>query len=257
MSADQDDFRKRHAYESWRGLNSLSENLFIWNFFLSGNEFSGWRAHRIQKVAPKKLATTEAGGQPLTRSIWKQSSQEPGKLLSVDTIECASRASAHETLLRMLGDFQGPVIERREQLSFGDVAFSAPGDTLVLFARGNLVILLRNSGSELMSMSPIASQFDSTLISKEGAGEGTATEIQRFSPSTEGYRIGERIPLGVGISDRLNDSQWYKLFSSPGEVLLEKGVLVYEYKEEGPQEIIITVVNAGRANANRSLFPAQ
>jgi hypothetical protein len=148
------------------------------------------------------------------------------------------------------------VVERREQLPFGDVAFSVPGETMVLFARANLVIMLRNAGSELTSMTPIAEQFDSSLISKQDTGR-MDSEVQRFQPNTEGYKPGDRIPLGVGAIDQLpDDKQWYKLFSGSGEVLLDKGTLVYEYKEEGPQEITIVVVNPGRAtaNENRKLF---
>jgi hypothetical protein len=46
MNGEQGDLKQQLANESWRGRNSLDENLFIWNFFLSGNEFSGWQAHR-------------------------------------------------------------------------------------------------------------------------------------------------------------------------------------------------------------------
>jgi hypothetical protein len=254
MNEEQDDLKKQHGYDSWRGRNSLDENLFVWNFFLSGNELSGWQPHRIQRIEAR-----ESDSPFLLRSIWKQpeSSAKEEKLLSIDTLECASRAAAHEALLQMLGEFQGPIVTRSEQSEVGDVAFTAPGGSLILFARANLVIMVRNAGRDLVAVGGVASQLDADLIKKTELMGGRVTQVQQLEPRTEGYKLGERVPLGVVTTERLGHSQWFKLFSSPGEIVLEKGALVYEYKEAGPQKITVIAINPAQEDLNRELFRKQ
>jgi hypothetical protein len=194
------------------------------------------------------MAAKDNGGQYLIRSIWQQSNEETEKLLSIDIVECPSRAAAHEVLLQMLGEFQGAVVTRKEQSAFGDVTFTAPRESMVLFARANLAIMVRNAGRALVPVTGIADQIDAVLTTKDMAGAAIRIELK-----TEGYKVGQHIPMGVA-PDRSQDRQWYKFFSSPGEILLEKRMLVYEYSSEEPPEITVLVVSPHRDATNQNMI---
>ncbi|MGH8532017.1 MAG: hypothetical protein ACREV1_04620 [Gammaproteobacteria bacterium] len=47
-----------------------------------------------------------------------------------------------------------------------------PGETAVLFARGNLVVLLRNVGAKVMGLGPLARRFDQQIIGRGGVEVG-------------------------------------------------------------------------------------
>ena len=242
-----DDLKQRHAYEKWRASNTIEQNLFIWKFFLSGSEFPGWQIHRIQSV--------ETGGWPPSiQSIWRRHEGETGALLSVDIFEHPSRTAAHEFLVQLLGEFQSPDVTRQEQITIGDVAFAGLGDAFLLFARANLVILIRNAGRDLMPISEVARQFDRDLVSRpEMDGAKVAPEIRRFESLAREFQVGVSVPLEVEASDPLERPLWYKFFSRAGEVLLKEGRLVYQPASAGEQEVSVFAINANRGTASQVL----
>ena len=108
--------KERHAYDTWRGTNTLEESLFIWRFFLAGDELPRWETDSVRRiVAP--------GQPPLVQSVWKQAGRAHSDLLVLDTYECPSRLGAHEFLVQYLSQFQSPAIGRRADIAAGDVAF--------------------------------------------------------------------------------------------------------------------------------------
>ena len=81
----------------------------------------------------------------------------------MDVFECASVKAAHDQLIETLGDIESAVVERRTgKNSIGDVSFGL-NDTMVLFARANLVVLTRNAGRAVVKVTPIARALDKML----------------------------------------------------------------------------------------------
>jgi hypothetical protein len=226
-----DYLKQRHAYETWRDRNTLEENLFIWRFFLSGDEFPGWHAHRIQPMASSQWP-------PHIKSIWQRPGGKKEELLSVDVYECESRIAAHEFLLQLLDQFMSPLVQRREEIEVGDVAFAGPEDTQILFARANLVLSLGNAGSDLIPVSDIARQFDEQLINRpKTTGLRVISEI--LPPDFTLLQDGVNAPLAVGPLGPPELKRWYKIFSRSGEVYQERGQLVYRSTSAETHEVTV------------------
>ncbi|HEU0292204.1 MAG TPA: hypothetical protein VFR47_05685 [Anaerolineales bacterium] len=226
-----DYLKQRYEYEMWRGSNTLDENLFIWRFFLSGKEFPGWLAHRIQPMQ-------SPGWPPHIKSIWQRPEEATEELLSVDIYECESRIAAHEFLLQLLGQFMSPLVQRRKEIDIGDVAFAGPEDTQILFARADLVISIGNAGSDLVPVTEIARQFDEKLIGRpETKGLRVISEI--LPPDFVVLQDGVSASLAVEQFSSLESRRWHKLFSQSGEIFRQEGRLIYRSTSAGPHEVTI------------------
>jgi len=77
--------------------------------------------------------------------------------------ECASVDVAHDQLLDVLCEMQSNAITRDRQREIGDVSFSL-ADAMFLFARANLVVLVRNAGPQVLSLEEMASTIDSAIL---------------------------------------------------------------------------------------------
>ena len=154
--AFRDQLKQRHDFASWKGITTLGGDLHITRFSFSGREFPEWRLLR-------SVQSESTAGQ-LHQSMWKRAEDE---LLSVNVLECASLAAAHEAIIDFLGEFESPVIARQTGNTPGDVAFAMPGETAVLFARANLVVLMRNAGPKTMALGTLARHFDDAIIRRE------------------------------------------------------------------------------------------
>lgn len=244
-----DHLKQRHAYESWRDRNTLGENLFVWQFFLSGNELPDWQAHRIQRI-------DAAGWPPSIQSIWRRAESRTEMLLRVDVYECSSRSAAHAFLVRLLGEFQSALIARQPEAIAGDVAFADPTSTSagILFARANLVVLIQNAGRDLVSVDGIARRFDGDLISHpETEGGKVVPEIRRFEASGAEAPVEGAVRLELEAADPLERPLWYKFFSSSGEVFLAQGRLSYRAGPAGSHEVTAYAINADGGAARRRL----
>lgn len=153
----REELQRRFNYEVWSHSDPTEEKAVLRNISLSGIESPGWSAYRIQRMTTKDFP-------PYVRSIWQSSTAGTEVLIRVDLYECDSIQAAREFLLRVLGEFQSNKIERREGM-VGDVAFSYPGDTMILFSRSNIVVWLRNAGPQVVSVTFLAKQFDAHLLS--------------------------------------------------------------------------------------------
>ncbi|MCC6407965.1 MAG: hypothetical protein IT453_12445 [Planctomycetes bacterium] len=157
MQADRFEALKReHGFEAWRAKSSFPQPLR--GFELREGELQGWRLARLDRRA---TATPP-------RTTWLFA-RGPDELLRVDVIESPSVAAAHEELVRTLGEFQAPLLGRQETPVAGDVAFVLAGsDASVLFARGNVLVLVRNGGRKLVDATAAARTVDARLIEELG-----------------------------------------------------------------------------------------
>jgi len=152
MHAEQRRFlEERYDASAWHG-RSPRRGRPLKGFTFEGVEIPGWALLRTQRDDREEP--------PAIRSIW---SRGEDRLLAVDLFECASVKAAHDQLIEALGNFESDAIERQaEKGAPGDVAF-ALGDTMVLFARGNLVVLIRNAGRTAVSVRKVARELDGLL----------------------------------------------------------------------------------------------
>jgi hypothetical protein len=80
----------------------------------------------------------------------------------VQIIERPSLGAARETLLELLGDVESSAIKRRADLPIGDVAFGQ--EFILMFARGNLVVVVRNAGRKVVPVLDVARQVDAVVV---------------------------------------------------------------------------------------------
>lgn len=159
MESQQDDLKRRFNYEVWQAKPGENEGRPVSRVTLRGDELPGFVAQRIQRVEAAENFPA------YVRSIWQQSKSEGDVLITMDLYECASTSAAREFLLRLLGEFQSPEVQRQTPGTVGDVAFVYPGDTMLLFSRRNVVVWLRNAGPQVVSVMPLAQTIDRNLSS--------------------------------------------------------------------------------------------
>jgi hypothetical protein len=147
---------ERYSAKKWHGRSQYAKRT-IKNFTFAGSELRGWKIQRMERDENVKP--------PVLHSIWFRS-EAAAEILSIDLWECPSIKTAHDQLLEVLanmqsGDIEGPTSTKAP----GDVAFGL-ADTMILFARGNLVVLIRNAGRQVVVVRAIATGIDALLVKR-------------------------------------------------------------------------------------------
>jgi hypothetical protein len=160
MDVGQKEFLERkYRASEWHGRGARGRRVMK-NFTFEGSEFHGWTLIRIQRDERAKPVTV--------RSLW-QHGDSLNELLTVDVFECVSVRAAHDQLIEALGNVESDAVKRRtEKNTLGEVLFEL-NDTMVLFARVNLVALIRNAGPTVVSIAAFARTLDSLLIRIAGS----------------------------------------------------------------------------------------
>jgi hypothetical protein len=145
---------RRYRARDWHGRGGRARCV-IKDFNIDGSEIRRWSLQRVQR--------DERAKPPVIHSIWRHG-EAMNELLAVDLFECASVKAAHDQLLDALANMESDAIERRtEQSAPGDIAFGL-GDTMILFARANMVVLVRNAGPTIIPVSAVARELDLLLV---------------------------------------------------------------------------------------------
>jgi hypothetical protein len=155
MHAEQKKFlEQQYRASEWHGRGGRARSV-LKDFKFDGSEVRGWTLHRVQRPE---------GAQPrVIRSLWRRG-ESTSELLSVEVFECVSVKAAHDQLLEALSNVESGAVERRTGGDVpGDVAF-ALGHTLLLFARANLVVLIRNAGPTVVEVDTVARELDALLV---------------------------------------------------------------------------------------------
>ncbi|MGH7710719.1 MAG: hypothetical protein ACREOG_05515 [Gemmatimonadaceae bacterium] len=159
-SAYVDVLKERYRFDEWKDAGrATAATEMTQALSFSGNELPGWRLAR-----QTRRAVQVPGARSLVRSTWEGSSRD--QLLGVDVFECDSPAAAREALLHVLGEFQGPTLSAVNGI--GDVAFGTPGETAIVFARGNAVAAVRNAGRRVGALGDVARALDALLSPRQG-----------------------------------------------------------------------------------------
>jgi len=93
---------------------------------------------------------------------WRGESTD--ELLALDVFECESVKAAHDQLLEILANVESGIVERKTGKGTpGDVAFGLD-ETMVLFARFNVVVMARNAGPKAVPVLAVARETDAHLM---------------------------------------------------------------------------------------------
>ncbi len=153
--SSRDHIAHKFDFEAWKSVPGGDATLSIGGLFDVGSELDRWTVGRAQVVTfPRARAARQ--------SMW-QESPSAEVILRLDLIEAASTTTAREIVLELLGEFQSPQIQRLADPPAGDLAFSAPGDSVMLFARANVVALVRNAGRVVVGVAEFARLVDHRL----------------------------------------------------------------------------------------------
>ena len=144
--------RKKYDARSWPRVGSraiLRKSLDIHDL-----EIPNARLVKMKRTDRKKGSEVE--------SIW-QIDGDPECLIKIEVFSCTSTDATHRHLLNLLGTIQsGDVIRETDRNRIGDVAFSLH-DTLHIFTRENVVVLLRNAGRHVASIRRISERVDAFI----------------------------------------------------------------------------------------------
>jgi hypothetical protein len=244
--------KRRHSFSEWAGLTTMPGGLFISRFTFGGGELTGWRPVKLylgQSPGPATGApslqaaarVSPVGAAPPRRvlqTLWSQGTGDQ-VLLRVDSYEHDSLAAAHEFLVRVLADFQGPLVRRLPHEgagAVGDVAFGTPNGAACVFARANHVHLVRSAGRLHVQVADAARELDARLTRR---------------PPTFPVDAGANMTLRTGGAALLHSDvgpeppgQWYKVFYSDGAVAREPAGLVYHAMAPGFKNVTMYTENA-------------
>jgi hypothetical protein len=158
QAAERDALKERHRFGEWAGKSNAPGDRIVRGLSMTGEELPGLRLDRIDRRADTQP--------PRLTSFWRRAGTQA--VVRIDIFECASVTDAHEYLIDALNEFESAAIVRRTDVTIGDVAFGT--DSVVLFARGNVVVLVRKATPQPEAVVPIAQAIDALILGRLKAG---------------------------------------------------------------------------------------
>lgn len=150
LQSDQRELlRRTHNFADWAQGGGPTLRGFTFN----GGELPGWELVKSQ--------FKEALNPPRLDTFWRPKGADSETLLGVHVIEAESVPAAREALLDALGEFQSAVIRRRTDINVGEVVFGQ--EFMLVFARANLVIFVRNAGKDVTHVLEPARTIDAHI----------------------------------------------------------------------------------------------
>jgi hypothetical protein len=155
----RESLKQQHGYAEWAGRSAMPGDRTLRLFAFTGNEMPG---HRLERSERREIP----GQPPRVTSFWRRG--DTPAVVRVDLFEGASVGAAHEYLIEALGEFESAAIGRRPDVNFGDVSFGT--DSVALFARGNLVVLVRKATPHPEAVTGIARAIDALILGRVPEG---------------------------------------------------------------------------------------
>ena len=228
-------FSSHYGFEDWREVRTAEESVFVWQFFLGGQELTGRRALRIDETAVP-------GWPAATDSLWV-GEEDDAPPVRVDVYETVSRAEAREHLLRQLAEFQSPLLERRPD-GPGDVAFGMPGVYSIVFARANMVVVVRSAGDEPEPVEAVARELDRLFATPPDPNRSPVRpELRRVEVAERRPVPGVPAELVLDAEDPLGRRVWFRLSTKDGEFSSRADRVYYTPETEGKQTLEVAAVN--------------
>lgn len=225
------DLKANYEYLQW-GPKTATRGLFIDSAnIVDAGALYGWeRLHG---------RTVETSNWPLvSQSLWFQQHSKHERLLRVDVDVCSSEASARYFFLQRLGQFRSTHIKSNPDGAFGDVSFAKLEDDTILFARGNMVVMLRNAGESSFSLEEVAASVDDRLIRNPAVEGEPFVETDLFVLTGKTYQVNQKLPLTPVVPYPAPDG-FYKFFSSKGHTRSGTAQFLYQPTQAGDQEVFI------------------
>jgi|GEM_PF-4920775 len=236
--------KQQFGYDEWADRSSLRDSLLIWRFFISPPLLAGWLVSRSQRFVSGSATRTEL--------VCSRPTAGEDELLRLDIFECSSLRDAHEQLLQTLGEFQSAAI-RQMAAGVGDIQFGN-GEFTQLFARANLVVMLRNAGKQLVPVAETARAIDGALTSRpEASRDQVAPTLTRFLIEEQEAKAGSRVTIGLEATDPLGRAVWFKLFASGGQLTVDAEQLIYQPEAAGTYQITAFALNENQGVATRTV----
>lgn len=226
MANFADALRQRYDADRWLRPEPRDVNVFTWKFkpFATAN-VAPERLQFFDTPSDYQLPLEQAQKRPVRTT---ESTFTAGEaMLILTSYECDSRAAARAHLLRVLGDFQGPVLERADVA--GEVGYAVPGAISAVVARGNLVLYARNGGQQLTSVAPLLQGIDERL-----------TAEPQFTDKLEASLDGGDGPFPLRIA-RPSADDWVHILARGGEVQAAEGGLIFVPVAKGARLIIAEI----------------
>jgi hypothetical protein len=160
MHAAQKEFLEdRYEAKEWHGHSGSGKRL-VKEFHFGGSELKSWKLLQVKH--------SEQDGAKVLRSMWSHG-DDTNELLSIDVFVCSSVKAAHEAVLEALANMQSGAIERKKEKNTpGDVAFGL-ANTVIVFARANITVLVRNAGPTIVPVGTVARELDTQIQRHLGA----------------------------------------------------------------------------------------
>jgi hypothetical protein len=164
LDVSQLEFLKlRYGYATWNDLAPQADLLSIDYDFLGPRLLPGWTP-KLPVQQPRFAGSVKA-----FQLLWLFP-EDKNVLLRLDLVEWKTRHEAREFMLRELGEFHlFRRVKRLSDPSIGDVSFVEAGDVSILFARSQLVFLVRSAGRKPIAVRQIAMTIDKLLVETASA----------------------------------------------------------------------------------------
>ena len=204
--------KKRTSFSEWENQNKLKENLFIFQHKTPDYLLADWELSF-------SFASEWVPGMPrMAQEMWRPKSKVKKQAIQITKYECASRKEAHESMIRFLTDVHVQ-IDYEEITDLGDVAYATPSYGAVIFARGNLLMILANADKDRVNLKKLADEIDATLISKGGLVRKSRSAVKRSVPLSIDRNVaakkGDKIPILLqGTGARVAKKQAKGVFKS-------------------------------------------
>jgi len=147
--------KQRYEFESWRGTNLLGREIERRSRVVPKNLLPDMELLKIREIDP-------GDGTRLVQAAWSTGAST----VAIDLRECDSLEQAQEIVVELLANLQAPDIDRMEK-PIGDISFGRSSMHFVIFARGNVAVMIRNAGDELITVDSYARQVDDWIVSYE------------------------------------------------------------------------------------------
>ncbi len=198
-----------------------TKNLFVWKFFLGGNEVPEWKLTEVR--------TTEGFKEGIAKEYYWENKEQKEEAIKIDIIECYSWQKAEEMLMNIVNNHMAP---RLAETKIGDTSYTGFGDVLqhIIFVRANMVVVLKSIGKKDISVKEFSAILDELFYSKPIASEkGVLPAIASFSIADRHVNITEKnaFKLEVTATDPLERPLWYKFFADNGEFLSTEGEIYF------------------------------
>ncbi len=184
----------------WRGRRAPGADILFFPFDMTGDEIPGWRTIRVDKWLKDESV-------PYIQLLMEPEHGRAGCRLRVEAWQFSSRVLGHDYLAELLGRLEGGPPRPLEPATIGDLAFASANGYFLAFARGNLVVCLRNSGLQLERVHDAAMALDRWLI-------------HRPDPTSD---LGSASPTLPTTAEATIEPTGCKYFADRGELSLRNG----------------------------------